>query len=96
MEEKTEDIKQKQFSYQKVDVVIPNKGMVKDYNPLFQPEDTYTFALNAIKVATNGNIDLLSNEESNVLVASYKPKAPVEVPIEIDPDDFNNFDQHGK
>ena len=74
MEEKTEDIKQKQFSYQKVDVVIPNKGMVKDYNPLFQPEDTYTFALNAIKVATNGNIDLLSNEESNVLVALINQK----------------------
>jgi hypothetical protein len=58
-------------TYQKIDIHLPVKGLVTDFASLFQPDGTYTFALNATKVSTNGVMNSLSNEESNKLIAGY-------------------------
>lgn len=49
----------------------PYKGMVKDVNPLDQPRDSYSFALNAINESVDGNINFLTNELSNRNILSF-------------------------
>jgi len=67
--------------YQKLDIQLPVKGMVMDFSPLFQPDGTYTFALNATKISMNGIMNSLSNEESNKEVAEYPPTALIKPDI---------------
>lgn len=69
--ENTNKQQRETFNYQKLDIQIPIRGLVTDFSPLFQPEGTYTFALNATKVSMNGVVNSLSNEESNRLIAAY-------------------------
>lgn len=45
---------------------IPVKGMFLDTNPLNQPDNTYRFALNAVKETKEGDKGFLSNEEGNI------------------------------
>ena len=42
-----------------------NKGMVKQPNPLFNPESTYYYALNAMLGSREGDTGSLTNEEGN-------------------------------
>lgn len=48
-----------------------NSGLNQDIAPQFQPKDTYRFALNAVN-KDNNNINLLTNEESNILSTQLK------------------------
>jgi hypothetical protein len=50
----------------KKDNFMYNKGMNKDNNPLFKPEGTYQFALNALLGTKEGDTGTISNEEGNI------------------------------
>lgn len=53
-----------------------HKGIVRDFNPVEQPEGTYTFALNAVNDSSEGDINNLVSEPSNIdcitLPSGYK------------------------
>lgn len=57
---------------------ILSKGMNKDVNQEFQPEGTYTFALNAVLISDIGEQLSLINEEGNSECINVAPS--VEIP----------------
>ena len=59
----------KQQDEQIIGPISFNKGMTKDYSDLFFPDGTWSHARNAINSTFQGDIGVLSNEQSNVKCA---------------------------
>ena len=46
------------------------KGMIKDFNPSFQPKANWTHARNAVNNSVDGDVGMLGNEPANILCAN--------------------------
>ena len=52
-------------------IAYPQSGMNRDTHPAYLPESAYTFAMNANIESEDGNVNVRSNEHSNLLCYDF-------------------------
>jgi hypothetical protein len=78
---------------------IPNgfsKGMVKDLDPVNQPEGTYSYALNAILETREGSYGNISSEEGNMVCSNLDDGYDTILGSTLLPDNTTVYIVHGK